>query len=231
MAEVIFENVPVYSLLGDGRVLQTGTHRDVVDGAKYVGGKIFYIDDTAEGAEYTFYSSTGKIIRESDIRVGDEPYAYTVSGTPTKDKYYVFNENAVNSKTWTYNNGSEWVYNSLGTQDGIGKGKTNTAIVLAADGGAYGSYGGTIWNSLNSLNTVADKGCADWFVPSKEELERLRLATDRNGNALTTLFSNTYIWSSFEYSETNAWGWNYYFQGWHYGTKVVTDALVAARGF
>lgn len=232
MVDVIFDNLPVYSMLGDGRVLQTGWHRDVIDGAKYVGGKIFYIDDTADGAEYTFYTSTGKIIREG-IRVGDAPFAYTVSGTPTKDKFYVFNANAVNSKTWTYQDDSgNWVHESLGTQDGIGKGKTNTAIVLAKSEGAYGSHAGTIWNSLNLLNSVEDKGCNDWFVPSKEELERLRLATDRDGNKLTTLFSNTSICSSLEYDQGNAVVWLYRDGVWgNYGYKNYTYAVPAARSF
>lgn len=226
---VIFDQTPVYSMLGDGRVIQTAWHRDSGDGKLYAGGKIFYIDSTATGAEYTFYTRTGKIM--TDVQVGDEPYAYSVTGTPSKDKYYVFNANAVTSKTWTYQADGSWVYNSLGTTDGIGKGKGNTAIVMAADDGAYVAWSNSIWHSLKYLNDAADKGCTDWFVPSKAELEALRTAVDRDGNALTTLFSNTYIWSSFEYSADSAWYWYCTSQVWYYYYKGNTFALVVVRGF
>jgi len=229
MSSVVFDNLPVYSMLGDGRVLQTGWHRDVIEGSKLCGGKIFYIDNTASGATYTFYSQTGKIL--TDVRVGDAPYAYTVTGTPSKDKYYIFNANAVNSKTWTYQADGSWVFNSLGTTDGIGTGKTNTALVMAAESGAYAAYANTVWNTLHSLNTAVDKGCNDWFVPSKAELEALRTATDRDGNALTTLFTNTTMWSSSESSANYARLWNYNGQSWIGYNKNTTYALLAARGF
>lgn len=197
---------------------------------KMVGGKIFYIDETATGAKYTFYSRTGKIL--TDVRVGDEPYAYSVTGTPSKDRYYVFNANAVNSKTWSYQADGSWVYNLLGTEDGIGKGKPNTALVMAADDGAYVDWTKSIWHSLKALNDSADKRCDDWFVPSKAEVEAIRTATDRDGNSLTTLFSNTYIWSSYEFDATNAWYWHRTNQIWRNNlNKDSTSALLAARGF
>ena len=43
-----------------------------------LGGKIFYIDTTATGATYHFYDEEGEEIPESSIKVGDEPFAYTV---------------------------------------------------------------------------------------------------------------------------------------------------------
>lgn len=226
---VTFLGYDVYGIGSDGFMVTIGKqHRDG-EGKFYTGGKIFYIDDTATGAEYTFYNEYGSVL--TDVRVGDEPYAYSVTGTPGKDKYYVFNANAVTSKVWTYKNDARWVYNSLGTPDGIGKGKTNTAIVMAADDGAYVAWSDSIWHSLESMNDAVDKGCSDWFVPSKAELDALRLATDRDGNALTTLFTNTYIWSSSEVSADYAWRWHCTSQVWSNIYKQNTLALVAVRGF
>lgn len=227
---VIFDQTPTYQLLGDGRVLQTGWHRDNGDGILYAGGKIFYIDPDDNGAEYVFYTRTGRIM--TDVRVGDEPFAYKVTGTPTKDKYYIFNANAITSKTWTYKNGAgEWVYTLIGTSKDIGAGKTNTASVMAADEGAYVSYTNTIWNSLNALNLASDKGCNDWFVGSEYEIEALRTAVDREGNPLTVLFSNTHIWSSSEFSATDARLWNANNQAWGNHVKGGPRAIVPVRGF
>lgn len=229
MANALFDRQKVFGTLEDGRLTQIGWYTISIPDAKYVGGKIFYIDSTASGATYTFYDKKGNTI--SNVAVGDEPYAYTVTGIPNKDKFYVFNANAVTSKKWTYQKDGDWVYNSLGTTDGIGAGRANTNIVTSADDGAYVSYADTIWNSLNSLNTNEDKGCNDWFVPSKAELEQLRIARDKDRNVLTTLFSNTYIWSSFEQSDNYAQCWTSNYQTWNYGSKYYAFALLAARAF
>ena len=221
--------VPIYGLTKLGKKISIGkTYRTIAD-AHLVGGKIFYIDDTSTGGTYTFYDSEGDVL--TDVRVGDSPYAYTVSGTPSKDKYYVTRASAVTSKTWTYQKDGAWVYNLLGAGTAIGTGKTNTALVLAADEGAYEAYNNTIWNSLKNINDNAVDGCNDWFVPSRYELEALRTAVDRDGNALTTLFSNTHIWSSSEYNANSAWAWYYNSQPWSNTTKDTTYALLAARAF
>lgn len=228
-------NVNVYGITGMGKKAKIGVIPDLVDeDAYYVGGTIFYIDSTATGATYHFYDQYGEEI--SDVAVGDSPYAYTVEGTPSKDKYYVFNPSAViGSKRWTYYSNGEYVYNSLGTADGIGKGKTNTTTVMAADDGAYitnDSNGvATIWYELKQFRDNKVGNCDDWFIPSKAELEALRTAVDGEGNPLTTLFTNTYIWSSYEYSAQYAWRWYYNDQAWGYYYKDYRSALVAARGF
>ena len=51
-----------------------------------VGGKIYYIDDTADGT-YTFYDSEGNLM--SDVSVGSTPTYYKVLTAGSKDKYYV----------------------------------------------------------------------------------------------------------------------------------------------
>jgi len=64
-------------------------------------------------------------------------------------------------------------------------GKPNTAIVMAADNGAYANYalaGGdaSIWNALKNLNTSVDKGCSDWlFLASRDNTNMLFVQRNR----------------------------------------------------
>lgn len=230
---VIYEPQKIFGITERGKKIEIGKFRNNDEDALFVGGKLFHIVDGDNGAEYHFYDAYGNELE--DVQVGDEPYAYTVTGTPSADKYYAFHKSAFTSKRWTYYKDGAYVYNSLGTQDGIGKGKTNTNIVLAADQGAYvtdNSNGtATIWYSLQQMNLGNIGNCNDWFVPSKAELEKLRTAVDRDGNPLTTLFSNTYIWSSFVSSAQSAWFWHSTGQYWHNANKSNGYALVAARAF
>lgn len=195
-----------------------------------VGGKIFFIDDTAAGATYHFYDSSGNEIQ--DISVGDEPTSYSVEGTPTKDKFYVFNNQLLTSKVWTYQQDGDWVYNLLGTSTDVGQGRNNTDIVMAADEGKYVAQSNSIWHYLDIANTT-DKpgGCDDWFVPSKDEADKLRLAVDSDGNTLVTWFTNNYIWSSSENNNVAPWYWHYSYQAWSYYYKNDTNGVFWTRSF
>ena len=141
------------------------------------------------------------------------------------------------SKKWTYYKDGAYVYNSLGTQTGIGQGKNNTAIVMAADDGAYVTpdSGGTetLWYRLKYLNDNNAGECNDWFIGSKDEIEKLRLAVDSEGTSLvpSTWFRNNYIWSSSEYSIQRSWVWNYNSQIWYSNSKYSPDAVCVLRAF
>lgn len=236
----------VYGLTGLGTKVKIGHALTTVEDAYLVGGKIFHIDNDAIGAFYHFFNKNGEEI--TDIKVGDSPYAYTVYGNniDNKNKYYVFSENPMshNDMKWTYGtyDGNSTTYKlvNLGTQDGVGKGKTNTQLVLSADNGAYdkidskgdGSYVATIWNVVKSMNDNKVQGCEDWFIPSKAELELLRTATDIDGNNLINAFKYR-IWSSTESSNSSAWAYllgnwdaNYANQG-----KKNEFKFIASRSF
>ena len=83
---------------------------------KYVGdplgGTIFYIDDTADGA-YEFYDAEGNVI--SSVAVGDAPAMYKVLTPGTKDKYYVCDTTLYPNSRWTYYKNRDYVYSILGT--------------------------------------------------------------------------------------------------------------------
>ena len=177
MSVTLKENV--YGLTGTGKKVRIGHVTEVEADLFPVGGKIFYIDETSDRV-VEFYDQYGDLIE--NVSVGDSPYAYKVvsEGSSGKDKYYVYWDEMFTSKRWTYYENGSYVYNSLGTQDGIGKGKGNTAIVMAADSGKYitnDSNGvATLWYTLKQMRDNKYGGCDDWFVPSKAEIEELRKA-------------------------------------------------------
>ena len=104
---------------------------DIIPGVRFVGGTIFYIDDTADGI-YEFFDADGNIIE--NVQVGDRPYAYRVISKDSGDKYYVYyDELYYSNKRWTYYKERDSVLESLNTLDVAGSGKTNTEIAMAKD--------------------------------------------------------------------------------------------------
>ena len=148
--------------------------------ARPVGGTIFYIDETADGT-YEFFDVNGNVIE--DVQVGDKPYAYRVVAPGTKDKYYVYYDKRYKG-SWA-SEYDDHIYDSLGTSTSIGSGKTNTEILMTLGDGAYVSVDAkgkpTIWSQLQQTRNERAGGCDDWFVPSKGEVEALRLAI-KSGN-------------------------------------------------
>ena len=146
--------------------------------AEAVGGTIFFIDNAADG-EYQFFDTDGNIIE--NVQVGDKPYAYKVVTPGSKDKYYVYHDEVYDFAKWTYYRDGSPVEESLGASgEGIGSGKTNTETVMTKDNGAYITADSdgypTIWYQLQQVRSTRIGDSDDWFVPSKDELEELRLA-------------------------------------------------------
>lgn len=175
MAVTLKENV--YGMTGTGRKVRIGHVTETEVDLFPVGGKIFYIDSTSDEV-VEFYDQYGDVIE--NVAVGDSPYAYKILTAGTKDKYYVYYDSLYTSKRWTYYENGAYVYNSLGTENGIGKGKSNTTLVMSADSGKYvtnNSNGvATCWYTIKEMRDNLVGGCDDWFLPSKAELEELRKA-------------------------------------------------------
>ena len=222
-----------------------------------VGGKIYYIDDTADGT-YEFYDAEGNLM--SDVSVGSTPSYYKVVTPGSKDKYYVYHDELYSSPQWGK-------YNTTTGASGttIGTGKSNTATLLATDAVTTTN---TIWYKLQQIRNASTGGCDDWFVPSKDEVEALRLAigctTSTSGavvvdaSAITggtiagtadgrthyksyngtyycypsaTKFLDTNLWSSSECSAQNSWLWYCYNQYWRNNAKDVSYSVFFARAF
>ena len=212
---------------------------------KAVGGTIFYIDDKADG-KYEFFDADGNPIE--NVQVGDRPYYYRVLEKGAKDKYYVYHDEMHMAKRWTYLKDESFVYDAIDLLGkGIGKGKTNTEITMARDNGAYvtsnSSACPTIWYQLQRTRSAKVGGCNDWFVPSKGEVEALRLAIKSGsitGGEIAgasyeeSIFSKSggyYIWSSSEYSSQYAWLWYCPNQSWYTSYKASRYSVFFTRAF
>ncbi len=179
----------------------------------YVGGKIYYIDPEDNGATYHFYDIEGEEM--TDVKVGDQPYEFTVEGKPSKDKYYVFCDEPMGCWKWVK-------YGELlGTKTEFGTGRENTRLIVNHDLGSM-----TLKTGITLMNRAKVNGCADWFIPSKEEANELAcsgLAKD--------IFNNEWIWSSSGCSAQTAWYWYCSSQVWYNGYKGSSHALVGVRAF
>jgi len=91
-------------------------------------------------------------------------------------------------------NGSYTVTGATATAFGTGNANTNT--IVASQG--TGSYAAQLCADLE-LN-----GYNDWYLPSKDELNKLYLK-----KAALGVFASNYYWSSSEISNTNAWCQNF----------------------
>lgn len=212
----------------------------LVSDTNAVGGTIFYIDDTADG-EYQFFDVDGSLIE--NVRVGDRPYAYKVVSPGSKDKYYAYYDKLYEG-SWTYCKSDDYVLESLDTSNSVGSGKTNTEVVMAKDNRAYidMDFAGhsTIWHQLQQARLIKVGGCNDWFIPSKYEIDELRLAVE-SGNITggtiagssyeESIFTYKWLWSSNEYSSRLAWLWDCNIQNWTSRSKNFNASVFFIRAF
>lgn len=214
---------------------------EVISGVKRVGGTIFFIDDTADG-EYQFFDTWGNPVE--NVQVGDRPYYYRVIKKGSKDKFYVYHDDIYKDLRWTYFENKGYAYESLSTSKNTGSGKANTEIVIAKDSGTYVRANSnrlpTIWFRLQQVRSDKGTGCDDWFVPSIDELELLRLAI-KSGSVTggiiagssynNSVFNNRWIWSSSEFLSQRAWYWHYANQCWDGGNKGLDFSVIFIRAF
>ena len=214
---------------------------EVISGVKPVGGTIFYIDDTADG-EYQFFDTWGNPIE--NVQVGDRPYYYRIVKKGSKDKYFVYYDEVFDRLRWTYCEDNNYVHESLSTSKNTGSGKTNTEIVMEKDSGIYTTPDSnrlpTIWHRLQQVRSDGGTGCDDWFVPSIDELELLRLSiksgsvtggTIAGSSYNKSVFNSKWLWSSSEFLSQRAWYWHHVHQCWDGGNKGLDSSVLFTRAF
>ena len=89
-------------------------------------------------------------------------------------------------------NGSSTTTGATGTT--LGTGSTNTGKIMGNQGATYTSYAAGLCQSKT------DGTFTDWYLPSKDELNKLYLNKTAIGG-----FATNYYWSSSESSASNAW--------------------------
>ena len=104
----------------------------------------------------------------SNVSVGSTPSYYKVLTAGSKDKYYVYHDEIYTSSRW-----GKYGTTTGATGTAIGTGKSNTTTLLATDAVTRSN---TIWYKLQQIRNASTGGCDDWFIPSKDEVEALRLA-------------------------------------------------------
>ena len=228
---------PIYNVQVGDRPYACGT---IVPGSKeeyhiqpdpdFVGGTIFYIDDTADGT-YEFFDADGNTIE--NVNVGDKPYSYRVVTPGTKDKYYIYHDEVYDNLRWTYYKDGAYVFKKLGTSAGVGSGKTNTETVMTRDNGAYTTADSngypTVWYQLQQVRNAKVGGCDDRFVHSMYETDSLRTAI-LSGRIMggiiagpPSVFGSKPLWSSSEDSARIVW---FYHSDWSDGGKKDSDYSV-----
>lgn len=222
-------NANVYGITDFGEKIKIGETKTVLNDGYPVGGKIFYIDDTATDRTYHFYNNRGVEIPE--VHVGDEVFAYSVTGTGAKDKFYVYYPSVFTLTRWTYKNGDSYTYTQFVAPMGnraIGQGKTISAQVMSADSGAYIAENvdgnPTAWYRIKQINDAKANGCDDWYMPSQNELEALYNAQNASSEYIArTLFDNN-IWTV---SEDNSQVVRYLPSSNHTFTTIMKSANCA----
>jgi surface protein len=113
-------------------------------------------------------------------------------------------------------NGSYVVTGATGTA--IGTGLTNTNAIIAAQGS--GSYAASIARDYNG------GGYTDWFLPSKDELNKLY----ENKTAIGG-FTDDFYWSSTESEYNGAWVWDFGYGAQSSNLKDYPSNVRAVRAF
>ncbi|MEI6748886.1 MAG: hypothetical protein WCM93_06975 [Bacteroidota bacterium] len=116
-----------------------------------------------------------------------------------------------------------WNYYSyllvVGSGTALGTGSANTTAIITKFGNK--GYATKIWRDYNS------RGYNDWYLPSKDELNKLYLKSEVIG-----IFQQGYYWNSSEYDNLMAWGQSYY-AGIPYNdlVKSFPNKVRSVRGF
>ena len=113
-----------------------------------------------------------------------------------------------------------------GTSTALGSGAANTTKIITQNGagnydaGLAGSYAASL------ARKYTDGDYHDWYLPSKDELNKLYLSRWVVGG-----FAFANYWSSSEYNNSNAWN-QYFYDGYQYSySKNFTDSVRAVRAF
>jgi hypothetical protein len=122
------------------------------------------------------------------------------------------------SRDILWDNGIHTTTGATGTAIGTGLANTNTLI--------FNQSGTPISYAAGIARAYTGGGFNDWFLPSKDELNKLFLKRVTIGG-----FSHYFYWSSSEYDDYNAWSQNFYAGDQYYDGKNYSYYVRAVRAF
>jgi hypothetical protein len=149
---------------------------------------------TSYGTEISFTASSVAI---GDTYQGGKIGYVLVSGDPGYDATV---QHGLILTAGDLSSGIKWYNGSnvtTSTSTTLGTGNSNTTAIIAAQGA--GSYAAQLCADLDQ------GGYTDWYLPSKDELDKINLNRAAIGDGTLT----AYYWSSSEVSSTNAWQQNF----------------------
>jgi len=128
--------------------------------------------------------------------------------------------------------GIQWYngsYGTIGTASAIGTGSANTDAIIAAQGATETSY------AAGLARAYTGGGYADWFLPSKDELNKMfyyeaEINTTATANG-GSIFVPSYYWSSTQSSYNYAWEQDFYSGITDYSNKSLAYDVRAVRAF
>lgn len=157
-----------------------------------VGGRIFYIADTDDDVDWTFYDISGNAIEGTqNLKNLERAMYYEVLSIPQSIKFLVVATEASGdpSANFLYSNGCKWsdTDSYFDTFHNIGTSKSNSDLVLKTL-----SAEGTIWGYLKQQRENNLNGVNDWSIPSIDELVALnKYNKDLGKGNLTSAWSST----------------------------------------
>ena len=99
----------------------------------------------------------------------------------------------------------------------LGNGANNTAIILSVCGSG---------NASATAHAVSLGGFSDWYLPSKDELNKLYISKASIGG-----FGTGFYWSSTENTSGSAWDQSFNTGAQNFFAKTTTDNIRAVRNF
>ena len=187
-------------LTGDTEETQTCTRCSATNGTR---PKSYSIGDTGPGGGKIFYVS----------ETGFTLYMNETDTTGTTAHYLEAAPNDISGTlAWA---SSGYTYTDIaGTEEAIGTGRKNTALILKTDADAP---------AAKACFTYSNNGRTDWFLPSKDEINALYT----NRNIVGNMALNWY-WSSSQYSYFITWDINFSNGSWDIRYKENAELPVRA---